>query len=83
MTLVKPEVKTETAETGDTLPVVSVPPEFIHNLGARTVAVERGPLARRIDALGRVARMPQPRIVDITPRDVYRAPGLGPLQGPF
>jgi len=67
MVLVSREIGAEAAETGDTPPVVSVAPEFIHNFGVRTAAVERGPVARRIDALGRVARMPQPRIVDVTP----------------
>lgn len=67
MDLVLKEVEAEAADTEDGRPVVRVPPEFIHNFGVRTAEVARGPVARRIDALGRVARMPQPRVVDVSP----------------
>ncbi len=43
-----------------------VTPEFIHNFGVRTATVTRGPVSRRIMALGRVSRMPQPRVTEVT-----------------
>jgi Cu(I)/Ag(I) efflux system membrane fusion protein len=64
-------VKRETAAIIDTatdgLPEVVVPPEFIHNFGVRTATVTRGPVSRRIMALGRVSRMPLPRVTDVPP----------------
>jgi Cu(I)/Ag(I) efflux system membrane fusion protein len=56
------------AETdSDTLPEVVVTSEFIHNFGVRTATVTRGPVSRRIMALGRVSRMPQPRVTGVSP----------------
>ena len=56
------------AETdSDALPEVVVTPEFIHNFGVRTATVTRGPVSRRIMALGRVSRMPQPRVTEVSP----------------
>jgi Cu(I)/Ag(I) efflux system membrane fusion protein len=49
------------------LPGVAVTPAFIHNFGVRTAVVTRGPVARRIEAIGRVSRMPQPRVTEVTP----------------
>jgi len=67
MDLVKRKPAAQTRTTGDGLPEVLVPPEFIHNFGVRTAQVTRGPVSRRIMALGRVSRMPQPRVTDVTP----------------
>ncbi len=49
------------------LPEVVVSSEFIHNFGVRTARVTRGQVERRIEAIGRVARMPQPRVTKVTP----------------
>ena len=51
----------------DGLPEVTVAPEFVHNFGVRTAPVTLGPVSRRIEAIGRVARMPQPRLTEIRP----------------
>jgi Cu(I)/Ag(I) efflux system membrane fusion protein len=67
MDLVKREPATLPEITTDRLPEVAVTPEFIHNFGVRTATVTRGPVSRRILALGRVSRMPQPRVTDVTP----------------
>jgi len=67
MDLVRTEVEAEPADTGEALPAVRVPPEFIHNFGVRTDTVHRGPVSRRIIALGRVSRMPLPKETDATP----------------
>jgi len=67
MDLVKREPETGTGTTAGGLPEVLVPPEFIHNFGVRTATVKRGPVSRRIMALGRVSRMPQPRVTEVSP----------------
>jgi Cu(I)/Ag(I) efflux system membrane fusion protein len=67
MNLVKREPAPVTESATDSLPEVIVSPEFIHNFGVRTATVSRGPVSRRITALGRVSRMPQPRVTDVTP----------------
>jgi len=67
MDLVKQEAAKITEMAADGLPEVRVTPEFIHNFGVRTAKVTRGPVSRRIMALGRVSRMPQPRVTDVSP----------------
>jgi Cu(I)/Ag(I) efflux system membrane fusion protein len=67
MDLVKREPAVIPETTTGSLPEVVAPPEFIHNFGVRTATVTRGPVSRRIMALGRVSRMPQPRVTDVTP----------------
>ncbi len=67
MDLVRREPSLKTDSQSDSLPEVVVPPEFIHNFGVRTARVERGPVSREILAIGRVARMPLPKITDVTP----------------
>jgi len=67
MELVKREPVANTEAAADSLPEVVVTPEFIHNFGVRTAQVTRGPVSRRIMALGRVSRMPQPRVTDLPP----------------
>jgi Cu(I)/Ag(I) efflux system membrane fusion protein len=67
MDLVKREPAANTETATDSLPEVLVTPEFIHNFGVRTARVTRGPVSRRIMALGRVSRMPQPRVTDVSP----------------
>jgi Cu(I)/Ag(I) efflux system membrane fusion protein len=67
MDLVKQEPATITATATDHLPEVQVTPEFIHNFGVRTATVTRGPVSRRIMALGRVSRMPLPKVTDVSP----------------
>ena len=61
----EPVVQENTAD--DHLPEVAVSSEFIHNFGVRTARVERGPVSRDILALGRVSRMPLPKVTDVTP----------------
>ena len=65
----EPEVQTMSQDSGlhSGLPEVVVTPEFIHNFGVRTAKVSRGPVSRHILALGRVSRMPQPRVTDVAP----------------
>ncbi len=48
-------------------PEVAATPGFIQNFGVRTANVSRGPVERIIVALGRISRMPQPRVNDVTP----------------
>jgi len=67
MDLVKREPAAGTGKISGSHPEVLVPPEFIHNFGVRTAKVTRGPVSRRIMALGRVSRMPQPRVTEVTP----------------
>jgi len=67
MDLVKREPAAIPENTGDDFPEVVISPEFIHNFGVRTATVTRGPVSREILALGRVSRMPQPRITDVSP----------------
>ena len=67
MDLVKQEAAEITEMAVDGLPEVRVTPAFIHNFGVRTAQVTRGPVSRRIMALGRVSRMPQPRVTDVSP----------------
>jgi Cu(I)/Ag(I) efflux system membrane fusion protein len=67
MDLVQRKASLETDKPLTGLPEVTVSPAFMHNFGVRATEVTRGPVARRIEAIGRVARMPQPRVTDITP----------------
>jgi Cu(I)/Ag(I) efflux system membrane fusion protein len=67
MSLVKREPAAIPETTTESHPEVVVTSEFIHNFGVRTATVTRGPVSRRIMALGRVSRMPQPRVTDVTP----------------
>ena len=67
MDLVKRQPVANTEAAADSLPEVLVTPEFIHNFGVRTATVTRGPVSRRIMALGRVSRMPQPRVTEVSP----------------
>lgn len=67
MDLVEREPVVESGTGMDRLPEVTVTPEFIHNFGVRTATVNRGPVSRRIIALGRVSRMPLPKVTDIAP----------------
>ena len=67
MDLVKREPLAPTETAADSLPEVLVTPEFIHNFGVRTAQVTRGPVSRRIMSLGRVSRMPQPRVTEVSP----------------
>jgi len=67
MALVSREPLLQKDSPGGSLPEVAVPPGFIHNFGVRTARVERGPVSREILAIGRVARMPQPKVTDVTP----------------
>jgi Cu(I)/Ag(I) efflux system membrane fusion protein len=67
MDLVKREPAANTETATDSLPEVLVTPEFIHNFGVRTAKVTRGPVSRRIMSLGRVSRMPQPRVTEVSP----------------
>jgi Cu(I)/Ag(I) efflux system membrane fusion protein len=67
MDLVKREPAASTATAAGRLPEVQVSPEFMHNFGVRTATVTRGPVSRRIVAIGRVSRMPQPRVTDVSP----------------
>lgn len=62
----EPVASMETAADG-ALPEVLVTPGFIHNFGVRTATVTRGPVSRRIIALGRVSRMPLPKVTDVSP----------------
>ncbi len=57
----------ETVATGDSgaLPVVQVAADFVQNFGVRTSRVTRGTVARHIEAIGRVSRMPQPRVTEV------------------
>jgi len=48
-------------------PAVTVPPAFVHNFGVRTAKATQGRVARRIVAIGRVARMAQPRVTEVRP----------------
>ena len=67
MDLVEKKTPAGTEKMPAGLPEVTVTPAFIHNFGVRTAEVTRGPVARRIEAIGRVARMPQPRVTDVKP----------------
>jgi Cu(I)/Ag(I) efflux system membrane fusion protein len=67
MDLVSREPLVQAGTQGDSLPEVVVPAEFIQNFGVRTARVERGPVSREILALGRVARMPLPKVTDVSP----------------
>lgn len=51
----------------DGLPVVSILPEVVHNLGVRTAKVERGSLARRINTMGMVSKIVATRSADVKP----------------
>jgi Cu(I)/Ag(I) efflux system membrane fusion protein len=67
MDLVKQEPAVITETDAAILPEVLVTPEFIHNFGVRTAIVTRGPVSRDILALGRVSRMPLPKVTDVAP----------------
>ena len=67
MDLVEREPVAESVIGNDMLPEVTVTPEFMHNFGVRTETVNRGLISRRIIALGRVSRMPLPRVNDVAP----------------
>jgi Cu(I)/Ag(I) efflux system membrane fusion protein len=67
MDLVEREPAAKPEVTAGNLHGVQVPPEFIHNFGVRTAQVTRGPVSREILAIGRVSRMPQPRVTDVSP----------------
>jgi Cu(I)/Ag(I) efflux system membrane fusion protein len=67
MDLVEREPVMGAAQAGEMMPAITVTPEFIHNFGVRTATVERGPVSRRIIALGRVSRMPLPKENDALP----------------
>ena len=67
MDLVRSRQAAADAGDNDSFPEVQVSPGFVHNFGVRTATVERGPVARHIDAIGRVSRMPQPRVTGVTP----------------
>jgi Cu(I)/Ag(I) efflux system membrane fusion protein len=60
----KPPARTDPAGID---PEVAAAPGFIQNFGVRTATVTRGPVERRIVALGRISRMPQPRVTDVSP----------------
>jgi Cu(I)/Ag(I) efflux system membrane fusion protein len=66
MDLVKREPAAPTVVATDRLPEVQVPPEFIHNFGVRTAIVSRGRVSRDILAIGRVSRMPLPKVTDVS-----------------
>ncbi len=42
----------EQGQQDDAFPVITIAPEVVNNLGVRTAPVERGPLSRRIEAVG-------------------------------
>jgi len=67
MELVRREPAPAPAAASGAFPEIRVPPGFVHNFGVRTAAVERGTVARYIEAIGRVSRMPQPRLTEVTP----------------
>ncbi|HYQ71558.1 MAG TPA: efflux RND transporter periplasmic adaptor subunit [Gammaproteobacteria bacterium] len=67
MDLVRNAQTSAAAEDTGQFPEVEVSPDFVHNFGVRTAIVERGPVARHIEAIGRVSRMPQPRLVEVKP----------------
>ena len=67
MDLVSREPLVQSDSPSDSLPEVVVPPGFIHNFGVRTARAERGLVSREILAIGRVARMPLPKVTDVTP----------------
>jgi len=67
MNLVEREPVAESGMGMDMLPEVTVTSGFIHNFGIRTDTVNRGPVSRRIIALGRVSRMPLPKETDVAP----------------
>ena len=67
MALVSREPSETSDFSGESLPEVVVTPEFIHNFGVRTARVEHGPVSREILAIGRVARMPLPKVTDVPP----------------
>ncbi|NHZ69608.1 MAG: HlyD family efflux transporter periplasmic adaptor subunit [Thermotogales bacterium] len=49
------------------LPVVSVPPSVVHNLGVRTATVELGDLQRSIETIGKITRVDPMARRTITP----------------
>jgi len=67
MDLVRRAPVAQTGFTADGLPEVTVTPEFIHNFGVRTAIVSRGRVSRDILAIGRVSRMPMPKVTDVKP----------------
>ena len=65
MDLVEDRTAPEAPAPDAGLPEVTVAPAFIHNFGVRSAQVTRGPVARHIEAIGRVSRMPQPRLTEV------------------
>lgn len=66
MDLVKRTPVMSTEKTAGGLPEVVVSAEFIHNFGVRTAKVERGRISRQIMGLGRVSRMPLPKVTQVS-----------------
>ena len=66
MDLVKREPAVITTSGADDLPEVKVSAEFMHNFGVRAASVTRGPVSRQIIALGRVSRMPLPKVTEVS-----------------
>jgi Cu(I)/Ag(I) efflux system membrane fusion protein len=67
MDLVRSEQEPARSADSSAFPEVQVSPDFVHNFGVRTARVTRGTVARHIDAIGRVSRMPQPRVTEVMP----------------
>jgi len=67
MDLVRCEPVSQAASNDDGYPEVTVTPEFMHNFGVRTAAVDRGTVSRDILALGRISRMRLQGATDVTP----------------
>jgi Cu(I)/Ag(I) efflux system membrane fusion protein len=67
MDLVRREPVPQIASDDDGFPEVTVTPGFMHNFGVRTATVDRGAVSRDILALGRVSRMPHPKVTDVSP----------------
>lgn len=66
MDLVKRAPAALTEKTAGGFPEVAVSAEFIHNFGVRTAKVERGLISRQIMGLGRVSRMPLPKVTQVS-----------------
>lgn len=67
MDLVHSKKEPAPAEDSGELPEVQVAADFVHNFGVRTTKVTRGTVARHIETIGRVSRMPQPRVTEVMP----------------
>lgn len=66
MDLVKRVSAAITEKNEDGFAEVQVSAEFIHNFGVRTATVARGQVSRQIMALGRVSRMPLPKVTNVS-----------------